>query len=59
MDGCFFSICKAVCKRLQKAETFCFHNQKKKKWAMLGPATTWVLFVMVYVPHVWFTAEEV
>jgi hypothetical protein len=24
----FFWIFKAVCKRLQKAETFCFHNKK-------------------------------
>jgi hypothetical protein len=29
MDGCLFSICKAICKRLQKARTFCFHNFKK------------------------------
>jgi hypothetical protein len=26
-----FSICKAVCKRLQKAGTFCFHNKKKEQ----------------------------
>jgi hypothetical protein len=25
----FFSIFKAICKRLQKVRTFCFHNLKK------------------------------
>jgi hypothetical protein len=31
IDDCLFSICKAVCKKLQKAGIFCFHNKKKDR----------------------------